>query len=187
MNIEEINKNSKILINAVPFAVENVEFVKPGKGQGIYKLKLRNLLNGAALQQTYRSGDRLDEARIGVNEMQYLYQEGDQFIFMDSVTFEQHSLSQEQVGQRKYFFKEGMPVTMLMLDDKPIDIQLPLSVEMKVLKSEASTKTQTVTAQMKRAVTDTGLEVDVPTFVKEGDNIKVDTRTGNYIERVTGK
>lgn len=187
MNIEQVNKNSKILINAVPYAVENVEFVKPGKGQGIYKLKLRNLFNGASLQQTYRSGDKVDEARIGVSEMQYLYQENDQFIFMDSVTFEQHALSQEQVGDRKYYLKDGMPVTMLMMDDKPIDIQLPINVEMKVMKSEASTKTQTITAQMKRATTDTGLEIDVPTFVKEGDIIKVDTRTSNYVERVTGK
>lgn len=187
MDISQVNRSTKLLIGGVPYAVDEVNFVKPGKGQGIYKLRLRNLVTGSTLDKTYRSGDKVDEARVAANEMQYLYQEGDQYVFMDTVTFEQHTLSKEQAGTKNLFLKEGMLVTILMMEDKPIDLQIPNFVELKVVKSEAGLRTATITAQSKMAILETGASIEVPIFIKEGDAIKVDTRTGTYIERIVSK
>ncbi len=171
MNVEEVTKNTKILVDRTPFAVEGVEFVKPGKGRAIYKFRLRNLLTGNVLDVT-------------MHEMQYLFKENDSYIFMDSSSFEQMPMTKEQVGDRGGFLKEGTPVIVMMWEDRPIDIQLPKVVELKVLETSASLKGATITAQMKEGKLETGITVGVPAFIKEGDVIKVDTRDGSYIERV---
>lgn len=187
MDIGEVHKNTKLLINNILYNVDDAEFVKPGKGRAIYRLKLRNLIDGSTVDRTYHSGEKVEEAHTTAEEEQYLYREGDNFVFMNSETFEQHFIPGELIGERKSFLKEGMEVILLMMGDKPIDITMPTSVELKVVKSEVPTKTFTITAQMKPATLETGATVDVPTFVKEGDIIKVDTRTGTYVERVTRK
>lgn len=185
MDISQVSRGTKVMIDGVPYSAEDVNFVKPGKGQGLYKIKLRNLFTGATLEKTYRSGDKLDEAKIDVNEMQYLYQEGDQFVFMDTVSFEQIFLTKEQAGNKTQYLKEGTLVIILMMGNKPIDLQIPNFIELKVVKTEASMKGATVTAQNKAAVLETGAPIEVPIFIKEGDVIKVDTRTGTYIERIS--
>lgn len=185
MDISQVTRGTKILIDAVPYTVEDINFVKPGKGQGLYKLRMRNLFTGGVLDKTYRTGDKVDEAKIAVNEMQYLYQEGDQYVFMDTTTFEQQLLGKEQVGDKKLYLKEGMLVTILTMDDKPIDLQLPNFIELKVVKSEVGIKTATITAQNKMATLETGATIEVPIFVKEGDIVKVDIRSGTYIERIS--
>ncbi len=187
MDISQVTRGTKVLIDGVPYAAEDVNFVKPGKGQGLYKIKMRNLFTGGTLEKTYRSGDKVDEARIAALEMQYLYQEGDQFVFMDTVSFEQTFLSKEQAGNKNLYLKEGTLVIIMMMDDKPIDLQIPNFVELKVVKTVAAMKAATITAQNKMAVLETGASIEVPTFIKEGDTIKVDTRTGTYIERITTK
>lgn len=187
VDISEVSKNTKLLIDGNPYSVDTVEFVKPGKGRGIYKLRVRSLFTGNVQDLTYHSNDKLEEASITLHEMQYLYAEGDHYVFMDNSTFEQMPMSKDVLGDRRYYLKEGTPVNVVMLEDKPIDITVPKVVEMKVLRTEASLKGATVTAQLKGAVTDTGLTVGVPAFIKEGDIIKVDTRTGNYLERSAGK
>lgn len=184
MNIEEVTRNTKLLINNAPYNVEGIEFVKPGKGSAIYKLKLRNLLNNTLLEQTHRSAAKIEETTVTTNDMQFLYQEGDSFVFMDTETFEQLMIAAERVGDKKYYLKEGMPVTVLVWEGQPIEISLPITVELKVVKSAISSKTDTVTAQPKMAVLETGLNLGVPAFVKEGDILKIDTRTGQYVERV---
>jgi elongation factor P len=187
VNIEEVSKNTKLLIDNTPFSVETVEFVKPGKGRAIYKFRLRNLFSGNVLDITYHSGDKVEETSITMHEMQYLYQEGDNFIFMDSSSFEQIPMTKEQVGEKTGFLKEGTPVVVMMWEGRPIDLQIPKVVELKVLETSASLKGATITAQMKEGKLETGITVGVPAFVKEGDVIKVDTRTGTYIERVGSK
>ena len=187
MEIEDIAKNKKILIGDVPYNVTDAEFVKPGKGRAIYRLKLRNLYDGSTLDRTFHSGEKIEEAPISQLEAQFLYRENEDFIFMNTETFEQFHVAEAVVGDKKNYFKEGTVVQMTMLGDRPIDINLPISIDLTVVKSGITTKTDTITAQMKAVVMDTGLTIDVPAFVKEGDVIKVDTRTGTYIERVTKK
>ena len=187
MDIEEVKKNSKLLINKIPYNVDNAEFVKPGKGTAIYRLRLKNLLDGRVLDVTYRSGDKVDTANITGEEMQYLYKESDHYVFMNTGTFEQRFISETQMEDKAKFLKEGMIVNMQLLDETPLDISIPTFVELQVVETSASIKTATVTAQMKTARLETGASVDVPSFIKEGDAIKVDTRTGAYVERITGK
>jgi elongation factor P len=187
VNVEEVTKNTKILIDRTPFSVESVEFVKPGKGRAIYKYRLRNLLSGNVLDITMHSGEKVEETNVTMHEMQFLFKENDSYIFMDSTSFEQMPMNKEQVGERGGFLKEGTPVVVMMWEGTPIDIQMPKTVELKVLETSASLKGATITAQMKEGKLETGLIIGVPAFVKEGDVIKVDTRNGSYIERVGGK
>jgi len=187
MDIEEVHKNTKLLINRIPYNVDVAEFVKPGKGTAIYRLRLKNLLDGRVLDVTYRSGDKVDTANITGQEMQYLYKESDHYIFMNTDNFEQRFISDTQMGDKINFLKEGMTVNMQLMDDTPLDISIPTFVELEVTETSASIKTATVTAQMKSAKLETGASIDVPSFIKEGDLIKVDTRTGSYVERLTGK
>jgi elongation factor P len=187
VNVEEVTKNTKILIDRTPFAVETVEFVKPGKGRAIYKYRLRNLLSGNVLDVTMHSGEKVEETVVTMHEMQFLFKEGDNYVFMDSSSFEQMPMTKEQMGDKGGFLKEGTPVIIMMWEERPIDIQLPKVVELKVIETSASLKGATITAQNKEGKLETGLIVGVPAFVKDGDIIKVDTRSGTYIERVGSK
>ena len=187
MEIEDIHKNAKLLIDGIPYNVDEAEFMKPGKGRAIYRLKLRNLLDSSTVDRTYHSGEKVEEAHTTNLEGQYLYQEGEHYVFMNTETFEQHFIDEKLLGNKKNFIKEGMVVAMLMMGEKPIDITLPTFVELKVVESGVATKTGTVTPQTKAATLETGYTIAVPAFVKEGDIIKVDTRTGTYVERVGTK
>jgi elongation factor P len=184
VNVEEVTRNTKILIDRVPFSVESVEFVKPGKGRAIYKYRLRNLLSGNVLDVTMHSGEKVEETVVTMHEMQYLFKENDAYVFMDSSSFEQIPMTKEQVGEKGGYLKEGTPVIVMMWEERPIDIQLPKIVELKVIEASAALKGATITAQNKEGKLETGVIIGVPAFVKEGDVIKVDTRTGSYIERV---
>ncbi len=187
MDIADIHKNSKLLIDGVPYNVDDADFMKPGKGRAIYRLKLRNLLDNSNAERTYHSGSKVEEAHITAHEEQYLYKENENYVFMNTETFEQHFISEAQLEDKKGLLKEGIVVTMLMLGDKPIDITLPMFVELKVVGSDVATKTGRVSPEMKAAILETGFTIAVPPFVKEGDILKVDTRTGTYVERVVTK
>ena len=187
MEIEDIHKNARLLINGIPYNVNEAEFVKPGKGRAIYRLKLKNLIDGSTIDRTYHSGEKVEEAYTTNEEEQYLYREGEHYVFMNSGTFEQRFIAEAQLGSKKDFLKEGMIVTMLLMDDKPIDITIPTFVELRVVQSEVSTKTGRISPEMKAATLETGCTIEVPAFIKEGDILKVDTRTGAYVERVSAK
>jgi elongation factor P len=187
MDIEDARKGTKILLDGVPYNIEDAEFMKPGKGRAIYRFRLRNLIDGSSLERTYHSGEKLQEANITSREGQFLYKEGDHYVFMHTDTFEQYLIDERILADKQYYLKEGMVVMTMFLGDKPLDITLPIFIEVAVTKSDVTTRTDTVTAQMKRATLETGLQLDVPIFIKEGDNIKVDTRTGTYVERVVTK
>ncbi len=175
------------MIDGAPYNVEDVDFVKPGKGRAIYRLKLRNLLNGSTADRTYHSGEKVEEVHTPTQEEQYLYKEGEQYVFMNTENFEQHFIAEEQLGNKKNFLKEGMLVVMLMMNDEPIDITLPTSVVLKIVRRGIATKTGTISPQTISATLETGYNIEVPSFVKEGDIIKVDTRSGTYVERVSKK
>jgi elongation factor P len=187
IDIADIHKNSKLLIDGTPYNAEDVDFVKPGKGRAIYRLRLRNLRDGSILDHTYHSGEKVEEAVITTHEEQYLYKESDHYVFMNSETFEQHFINESLIGEKIHFLKEGALVTVLMMGDEPIDITIPTFVELKVVGSGPASKTATITPQNKAAVLETGHTIGVPSFIKEGDIIKVDTRTGTYVERVSAK
>jgi len=185
MEISGARKNSKLLIDGALYNVEEAEFTKPGKGRSVYRLKLRNLRDGNVIDRTYRSGEKVEEASLDTQDEQYLYREGDQYVFMNTKNYEQHPIPEKLLGIKKNFLKEGMEVVMLMYGDEPIDVTLPITVDLKVIESEISTKTATITPQMKASIVETGYRIDTPSFIKVGDVIKVDTRTGNYVERVS--
>jgi len=188
MEISDVRRNSKLIIDGVLYNVEENEFTKPGKGRSVYRLRLKNLRDGGVIDRTYRSGEKVEDARLDTQDEQYLYREGDQYVFMDIKTFDQHPVPEKLLGIKKNFLKEGMEVVMLMYGDEPIDVTLPITIDLKVIETEVSTKTATITPQMKGSIVETGYRVDTPSFIKVGDVIKIDTRTGNYVERVsTGK
>jgi elongation factor P len=186
--ISNVRKNTKIVIDGTLYNVVEAEFTKPGKGRSVYRLRLQNMRDGGVIDRTYRSGDKVDTATMSTEEEQYLYREGDQYIFMNSKTYEQHGIPEKQLGIKKNFLKEGMEVVVLMSGDEAIDIQLPITIDLKVIETETALKGATITAQNKMSVIETGYKVSTPTFIKVGDIIKIDTRTGTYLERVaTGK
>jgi elongation factor P len=188
MEISGVHRNTKLIIDGGLYNVEEAEFTKPGKGRSVYRLHLKNLRDGRVVDRTYRSGEDVEEARLDTQDEQYLYHEGEEYFFMDIKTYEQHGVPAGLLGIKKNFLKEGMEVVMLMMGDEPIDMQLPITIDLKVTETEISTKTATITPQSKGSVVETGYKVDTPSFIKVGDVIKIDTRTGNYVERVsTGK
>ena len=186
MEISEVSKNNKLLVDGVPYAVESINFVKPGKGRAIYRMKLRNLLTGTLSEPTYHSGDKFDEASISVRDMQYLYEEHGHYHFMDTESFEQYIMEEANVSDKKFYLKDSLSMQLMMWEDKPIDLILPKAVELAVVETEEAMKGATVTAQQKTARMETGLEMGVPPFIKEGDIIRVNTGTGTYVERVGG-
>jgi elongation factor P len=185
MEISSVRKSTKLIIDGVLYNTEEVEFMKPGKGRSVYRLKLKNLRDGSTIERTYRSGEKVEDARLNTQDAQYLYREGDHYIFMNSDTFEQLFIAEEMLGDKKGYLKDGMTVILLMMGDEPIDVTLPITVDLEVVETEISTKTATITAQAKSSVLETGIKVDTPSFIKEGDIIRVDTRTGTYVERVS--
>jgi len=187
MDIGDVRKGSKLLINGIPYNIDEADFMKPGKGRAIYRLKLRNLLDDSTLDYTYHSGEKVEEAHISNYEMQYLYNDGEHYVFMNTENFEQLFLNEEKIGDKKYFLKEGALVTVMMMGEKPLGITIPTFVELKIAESATTTRTDTITTQTKSAVLETGYNIGVPPFVKEGDIIKIDTRTGTYVERVSTK
>jgi elongation factor P len=187
MEIEDVRKGTKFLINAVPYRVEDAEFGKPGKGQALYKLKLRNLFDSSVVNRTYRSGDKIDDVRTDTYKGQFLYRDGDNLVIMENATFEQHYVNDSILGDRKLFLKEGEPVQVTMFGDRALEIEIPTFVEMKIVESSSSSRSSTITAQYKPATLESGATVDVPGFINEGDTVKVDTRTGTYVERIAKK
>jgi elongation factor P len=166
------------------YTVIDFQHVKPGKGAAFVRSKLKNVKTGGTVEKTFRAGEKVNRAHIDKREMQYLYRAGEQFTFMDTENYEQISFSEEQLGEAVKFLKENMMISVVLHNGTTIGIELPNFVELTVVKTDPGVKGDTVSGATKRAVLETGAEVQVPLFVEEGDVIKVDTRSGEYIERV---
>jgi elongation factor P len=162
-----------------------IEFlhVKPGKGGAFLRLKLKNVETGQVLEDTMRSGASIDIVRIERRSFQYVYQDGNRYYFMDKETYEQIGFHEDTIGEVAQFLKEGIDVTCLFAEGKQIGIEPPLFIELEVTQTEPVHRGDTVSAGTKPAITETGLKVNVPPFINVGDRIRVDTRTGEYIER----
>jgi elongation factor P len=180
----DLRKGLKIVIDGNPYIVTDFQFSKPGKGQALYRCKLKNMMTGYTMDRTYRSGEKFDPANLDEVKMQFLYKDGDGFHFMDTQKYEQVALTEEQVGEAKNFLKENMEVTVLFFDSTPIDITLPIFVELQVTKSDPGVRGDTATGATKPATLETGYVIQVPLFIEEGEVLKIDTRTGEYVERV---
>ena len=184
VNVGDWKKGMKLEVNGEPYEILEVNFVKPGKGQAIYKTKLRNLLKGTIIQNNYRSGDSLDAADVRKTAAQYLYRDGTGYVFMDNDSFEQNTLPAEQVEDRMRFLKENDTVDLLYWNEQPIDMTPPAQVQLAVTYTEPAAKGNTATNVTKPATLETGAEVQVPAFIEEGNVIKIDTDSGSYLERV---
>jgi elongation factor P len=180
----DLKKGLKVTIDGNPYSVVDFQFVKPGKGQAFTRTKLKNLLTGAMLERTFRSGDRLEPADVEDRQMQFLYKEADMFVFMDTVNYEQIQLTPELVGDSRHYMIDGLMVDVLFISGRPVGATAPNFVELKVAQTEPGFKGDTSSNTTKSATLETGLEVQVPLFIGEGDTLRIDTRTGNYCERV---
>ncbi len=183
-NTSEFRKGIRVQIDGEPYKMVECNFVKPGKGNALYKCKLRNLIRGNMLDRTYRGGDSLEAADVEETDAQYSYRQGDTFVFMDNKTYEQYELSIEQVDDAWKYLIEGMTCQMTIYNGNPITMSPPNQVELKIEYCEPAAKGDTATNVTKPAKVETGAEILVPAFVSMSDVIKVDTRTGEYVERV---
>jgi elongation factor P len=161
-----------------------VEHIKMARAGAVIKAKLRNILDGSIFETSFRSGDKYKVVRIEKAEATYLYRDGDLLHFMDSESYEQVAMNASQLEGVLPFLKEGNPVSVLRYEDKVIGVELPINVELRVTETEPGIRGDTVSASFKPAKVETGANVNVPLFVNQGDVIKIDTRTGSYMERV---
>jgi elongation factor P len=184
MDVSELKKNAKLEIDGHPWIVTDYQFVKPGKGQGLYKCRIKNMITGAVIDRTWRSGEKLEAADVESRQFQYLFGGPDGYTFMDNASYEQIELSSELVGDDSRFLMDQLPVDILFFKGRPVGVTLPSHVIMEIVDSEPGVKGDTATNVTKAATVQTGLQVQVPIFLRIGDRIKISTETGNYVERV---
>ncbi len=180
----DLRKNLKIQIDGAPYVIVDFSFVKPGKGQALYRCKLKNMINGTQFERTYRSVDTFEPADLKEKKMQYLYEEDGKYCFMDTETYEQVYLSGDQVGDATNFLSDNLDVDILFFGEEPIGITLPNFVDLTVTVAEPWSKGDSVTGKSKPIVVETGYSLQAPPFIEEGEKIRIDTRTGEYLTRV---
>jgi len=180
----DLRKGLKIMMDGSPYIITVFDFSKPGKGQALYKCKMRNLINGNSTERTFRSNDKFEPAPLEERPMQYLYSQGDEFHFMDNNSYEQLAMTREQLGDNANFLIDNMEVSVLFFNVTPIDITLPIFVNLTVTQADPWVKGDTSGSDTKPVTVETGYVLQVPPFIEEGDRIQIDTRTGEYITRV---
>jgi elongation factor P len=180
----DLKKNLKIQIDGDPYVITEFEFSKPGKGQALYRCKLKNMITGIQFERTYRSVDSFEPAKLEEKKMQYLYQEENKYCFMDNETYEQVYLTEDQMEDASKYLIDNLEVEILFFGTRPIGITVPNFVDLLVTKADPWAKGDSVTGKTKPVVVETGATVQVPPFVVEGEKIRVDTRTGEYLTRV---
>jgi elongation factor P len=183
-SVADLRKGLTIIIDGDPWTVISFEFVKPGKGQAIYRTKMRNILTGSVVERTYRSGESLDVASLETRKVQYLYREGSNFTFMDNSNYEQITLDEDALGDAVNYLIDNLEVEILTFRDKPLGVTVPSFVHLKVVEAETWAKGDTSGSDSKTVKMETGYNVKVPPFIKQGDTLMIDTRTGQYVTRV---
>jgi elongation factor P len=166
------------------YVVISFQHIKPGKGSPFVRVKIKNLDTGNIAEKTFRPEEKFKKAFLERKKMQYLYREGKNYVFMDLETYEQVPISPENVGDAVNFLKDNQELTIVFYKDRPVSVDLPTFVELKITHAEPSVKGDTATIAMRQVTLESGYKLNVPLFVNEGDLIKVDTRTGEYLERV---
>ena len=180
----DFKKGLKIQIDGEPYLMIECNFVKPGKGNALYKCKMKNLIRGTQLERTYKGGDSLDSADVEEIDAQYLYRQSDTWFFMDNESFEQYELNKDQVDDAWKYIKEGMVCSMVLFNNRPISVSPPNHVVLKIEYCEPAVRGNTATNLTKPVKVETGADIICPAFIEMGESIKIDTRTGEYLERV---
>ncbi|HNQ17696.1 MAG TPA: elongation factor P [Smithellaceae bacterium] len=182
----DLRKGLRLKMDNEPYIIVEFNFVKPGKGQALYRCKLKNMITGSQFERSFRSVDTFEPADLREKKMQYLYKEGNKYCFMDNENYEQIYLTEDQVGDAKNFLIDNLDVEILLFEDRPIGLSLPNFVDFIVTEAEPWAKGDTVSGTTKPVKVQTGYTIQVPTFISEGEKIRVDTRTGEYLTRVKG-
>jgi elongation factor P len=184
IDVNDLRKGVIFEMDGNLYRVMEYSFNKPGRGNATIRVKARDLRKGNSLEKTFSSGERIKDVRLDFHNVQYLYNDGEIFHFMDLQTFEQPAISGSIVGDYAGFLKPEMEVKLTYFENEAIDIELPTTVDLQVTFAEPAVRGDTATGVTKKVTTETGLEVGVPYFVQTGDTIRVDTRTGDYVTRV---
>ena len=179
----EFKSGVKILLEGIPYSIVENEMVKPGKGQAFNRVKVRNLKNGKVTERTFKSGDTAEAADVVETEMQYLYTDGEFWTFMNPESFEQYMAGKEALGDGAMWLKDGMNCTVMLWNGESLNVTPPAHVELKIVQTDPGLRGDTATGGGKPAKLETGATVRVPLFIDEGEYIRVDTRTGEYIAR----
>ena len=183
-NASDLRKGLKIQIDREPYVIIDFQFSKPGKGQALYRCKLRNMISGITVDRTYRSVDTFESADLEERKMQYLYRQENEYYFMDVENYEQSVLNREQIGEAENYLIDNLEVDILFFEDRPIGITPPNFVDLEVTKADPWVKGDTSSGDSKPVTLETGYTLRVPPFIEEGTKITVDTRTGEYVTRV---
>jgi elongation factor P len=184
-SLNDIKQGMTIVYNNDPYVVVEAHFVRMQQRKPVMQTKLRNLISGKVVEYNFKPGEKVDEADVGREKVNFLYSTGDEFTFMDNNTYEQFSFTREKLGDQAGFLKDGAEVQMVTFNDTPINIQLPPKVELKVVSTMEGSKGDTAQGKvMKEAELETGVRIMVPMFVKNDDIIRVNTETASYVERV---
>jgi elongation factor P len=181
----DLKKGLKIEIDGDPCMITNFEFSKPGKGQALYRCKIKNLVTGNTFDKTYRSVEKVDRCALISRDYTFSYLDGETYVFSDNETYEEALLNAELLGDLKNFIVDDMQVEILFHNDRALDITLPNFVEMVIAETEPGARGDTTTNVMKPAKLENGYEINVPIFINEGDTIRIDTRDGSYADRVS--
>ncbi len=183
-NTSQFKKGLKVLLDNEPYVMVDTEFRKPGKGQAVYTIKLKNLLRGNLLERNYRSGDKIEAADVSETKLQYLYNDSKNWVFMDPDSYDQYEVQKDNLGGDERWLKENENVDVVFWNGQPISVRPPNQVVLGVTYCEPGAKGNTATNVQKPATLETGAEIGVPIFINIGDHVRVDTRTGEYVERV---
>jgi elongation factor P len=184
MDTSQFRNGSKIELGGEPFVLTYFQHVKPGKGGAFVRTKLKNLKTGRVLERTFRAGEKVEAADVEERKMQYLYADGDSLVFMDCQSFDQIPIPGEQVGDARRYLLENMEVQVLVHKGSAINIELPAFVQLTVTRCDPGLRGDTASGGTKPVTVETGAVVQAPLFIKEGETIRIDTRTGEYVERV---
>jgi len=184
IDVNDLRKGVTFELDGQLFKVLDYSHNKSGRGNASIRIKARNLRTGSNIEKTFQSGDRVPEANLDFHNSQYLYNDGDLYYFMDNDTFDQPAIKSDVLGDSAKFLKEGMECKLTFYKGEPLDVEMPITVDLLVEYAEVAVRGDTATGVTKKVRTETGVEVQCPNFVKAGDVIRVDTRTGEYITRV---
>ncbi|MDI9480211.1 MAG: elongation factor P [Syntrophomonadaceae bacterium] len=184
ISVNDFKTGVTIELEGQPYQVLDFQHVKPGKGAAFVRAKLKNLQTGGSIEKTFRGGEKVTKAHLDRRTMQYLYSDGDEYVFMDNENYEQTSITKAQIGDGIKWLLENMEIQVLLFQNKIIGLELPNFVELEVTETEPGIKGDTATGATKNATLETGAVIQVPLFVDSGDRVRVDTRTSQYMERV---
>lgn len=180
----DFRRGLKIEIDGEPYIIIEFQHVKPGKGGAFVRTRLKNLISGNVIDRTFKAGDKVERPDLEEKQMQYMYREGDDFYFMDAGTYEQQFIKRDMLQGADAFLQENITVTVLFHKGQPVSVELPNFVELQVRKTDPGVKGDTVSGGSKPAELETGATIQVPLFIESGDRLRIDTRTGEYVERV---